>query len=639
MTTNTRVFMRGLSCFLSRMLSGAREATTLLAAVWMSLVLSLGLVACQGTVGGANGPRAPGAGGGSNTPDGVSDPSNPNDPDNPSTPFDPPADIPGVVLPGEDDPNRIDAEKVFNCPSDPGPQYGDARLWRMNGRQYLEAVARLMQDRRADGLNSTAAAGVLNSSPGEVFTNVAALGGMDMPSLEVLLTSGALTSEQRLQEMLKKGPDRGQPLTCVTTAAATDTACLKSVVTTLLQETLRRAPSTSEIQRYADRLSPVAASQGMHEAWLTGAILASTSPEFLFRAEIGEGADSMGRRRLSNLEIAYGLSYTLVNTAPDSELMAAAQAGQLSTTEQIATHVRRLVSSTVSGKNTRSATDFPMVRFMRELVDYPAAIDIVKTTEVGFLRTGKRGKENQARDLDGDLIGVNFGGGKYKNQTDEWLASIVTKNDFVKNFYLGKLGSAPDRAGILTEPSVLWRYSQPDGTDPIRRGKFVTQRLLCNQVPEIDIGTVPEFDVTRSATLRKRLDAHLSNPECRKCHTYLDAIGLGLERFDDVGYRREVERLELETAGEPLVTTGYLVGAGEVDGPFDGPTELSAKLASSARAKQCIVRQVFRFVSGRNETEKDACVLKRALESFSASGRLEDVAVEYFTSDVFLYRK
>jgi hypothetical protein len=64
-------------------------------------------------------------------------------------------------------------------------------------------------------------------------------------------------------------------------------------------------------------------------------------------------------------------------------------------------------------------------------------------------------------------------------------------------------------------------------------------------------------------------------------------------------------------------TTGYV--AGLPGSTFSSPRELGAVLARSPQCQECIVKQYFRYISGRMETPADRPLIRRALEDFRGS--------------------
>ena len=54
--------------------------------------------------------------------------------------------------------------------------------------------------------------------------------------------------------------------------------------------------------------------------------------------------------------------------------------------------------------------------------------------------------------------------------------------------------------------------------------------------------------------------------------------------------------------------------------PFSNPRELGELLAENPLCQECVVKQLFRFASGRLETAADRPVIRQALADFRRSG-------------------
>jgi hypothetical protein len=143
-----------------------------------------------------------------------------------------------------------------------------------------------------------------------------------------------------------------------------------------------------------------------------------------------------------------------------------------------------------------------------------------------------------------------------------------------------------DRRGLLLLGAWLTAYSHAERASPIRRGRFISDRLLCSPVPPPPPGL--EFDpveVGDSASVREQLEKHRSDPTCATCHALLDGIGIGLEELDGVG--------------RPIA--GEVDNRGELpDGrPFAGADELSELYASSEDFVFCFAQKLFTYAVGR----------------------------------------
>ena len=89
-------------------------------------------------------------------------------------------------------------------------------------------------------------------------------------------------------------------------------------------------------------------------------------------------------------------------------------------------------------------------------------------------------------------------------------------------------------------------------------------------------------------------------------------------------------------------TSGYLRGTGDenLDGPVADTRDLVIRLAKSDRVRQVFVRNVFRYLLGRNETFADSQTLINADKAYVESGgSFNELMVSILTSDSFIYRK
>jgi hypothetical protein len=215
----------------------------------------------------------------------------------------------------------------------------------------------------------------------------------------------------------------------------------------------------------------------------------------------------------------------------------------------------------------------------------------------------------------------------------------------------------PHRKGLLTHPAWLLAHSQNTETDPVRRGRWIQEKLLAGRVPDVPITVDAQIPEDHHRTLRERLDSVTSNQECWKCHQYMNPLGLTFEVFDDFGRYRIQESLEhpdniiqspnkKNTASvyktKPVDSSGHLSGTGDpaLDGDVDDAFDLIDRLAQSTRVRQSIVRHAFRYFMGRNEMLSDSQTLIDADNAYTNSGgSFQAVVVSLLTSDSFMYRK
>ena len=97
-----------------------------------------------------------------------------------------------------------------------------------------------------------------------------------------------------------------------------------------------------------------------------------------------------------------------------------------------------------------------------------------------------------------------------------------------------------ERAGILTHPAWLVAHSGNFDNDPIRRGKWIRERLLAELVPDVPIGVDAKIPDDPHRTLRERLDV-VRPSECWRCHKLMNPLGEAFESYDDFGqFRTEI---------------------------------------------------------------------------------------------------
>jgi mono/diheme cytochrome c family protein len=219
-----------------------------------------------------------------------------------------------------------------------------------------------------------------------------------------------------------------------------------------------------------------------------------------------------------------------------------------------------------------------------------------------------------------------------------------------------------NRKGILTHPAWLIAFAANTETDPIRRGKWVREKLLAGTVPDVPITVDAVIPEDHHNTLRTRLDKKTKEEYCWGCHELMNPVGLPFEMYDDFGRYRMEEFLEhpenlLEKRPDkgapqddlrdifktlPVDASGHLEGTGDpqLDGDVKNALDLAERLGKSAKVRQSIIRHAFRYFMGRNETLSDSKTLIDADQAYVQSGGSFDaVIVSLLTSDSFIYRK
>lgn len=197
------------------------------------------------------------------------------------------------------------------------------------------------------------------------------------------------------------------------------------------------------------------------------------------------------------------------------------------------------------------------------------------------------------------------------------------------------------RAGVLMHPAWLIAHSLNLDNDPVRRGKWIRERLLADSVPELPITVDARIPDEPDQTLRHRFRV-TRQTECWRCHVTMNPLGMPFEQFDDFGRYRKVEVLHAKGKTAPVNSSGQLSGTRDdsLDGEVTNPIEMMQRLAKSERVRQSFVRHAFRYWLGRNEMLSDAATLADADRAYvDGGGSFRALVLSLLTSDSFLYRK
>jgi Protein of unknown function (DUF1588)/Protein of unknown function (DUF1592)/Protein of unknown function (DUF1585)/Planctomycete cytochrome C len=223
-----------------------------------------------------------------------------------------------------------------------------------------------------------------------------------------------------------------------------------------------------------------------------------------------------------------------------------------------------------------------------------------------------------------------------------------------------------NRIGMLTHPAWLTAMSHNAATDPVKRGKWVREKLLGGFIRDVPITVDAKVPEDPQSTLRERFRV-TEDKKCWMCHEKMNPLGYTFESYDDFGRFRTEESIEYPenilntktvTAKDsngiwkdfkmpvyktkPVNPLGHLDGTGDktLDGEIRDVPDLMNRLAKSDRVRQVFVRNVFRYFMGRNETLSDSPTLIEADRVYVKSGgSFRELMVSILTSDSFIHRK
>jgi len=352
------------------------------------------------------------------------------------------------------------------------------------------------------------------------------------------------------------------------------------------------------------------------------------APRFLYRFELGELNGSY--YELSSWEMAQAISYMFWGMPPDDQLMALADAGKLTDKATIAAEAKRLWKDARAKEN--------LGYFASSWLGTESVLGVNKDAILfpSFDSSLRRKAYNETNDFFTHVVADKNG-----SFADLFQSEYTIGDGALSSLYDGvPTGGfiryrSPERRGLLGHASILATYAGNDNSEPIKRGVFVLERLLCQVVPP----PPPSLKITPpprdpNASVRERFASHSTNPSCAICHTRIDGIGFGMEDMDAIG------RFKQSDAGRPVDARGIVFGPGGEKNAFEGTAALGRFLATSAQAESCMSKQVYRFAAGQDNDKKIACAVRDLDSAFVSVGkRVSTIFLQVPTLDAFRRRQ
>ena len=412
-------------------------------------------------------------------------------------------------------------------------------------------------------------------------------------------------------------------------------AAVRRVARNLARYAYRRPPTEAELDvllrvfdlARSNQLSYPTALRLMLKAVLV-------SPQFLFITPAGEAAPGQAIVPLDDYQLASRLSYLLWATMPDAQLSALAESGRLHEPAVLKAQVQRLLADARSralfdgfgaqwlglgGLESKifDTAKFPqMTREMRSAMYDEARL---------FFESVMRENRSVVSFVDGDYTFLNG-----------TLAPLYGLEKTVTGPAMRRVKLADaNRGGILGMPGILAMTSFPNRTSPVKRGVWVLEQVLGEEVPPPP-PNVPALDkqdekTVANLTLRQRTELHRTNAVCANCHKILDPIGFGLENFDAIGRWRSQDD-----------TGGAIDAVGELPGGkhFTSPKELKVIIAARKdELARTLTEKLLAYALCRELEGYDEIVVDHLMETIAKDGyRMQTLISEIVTSYPFVYR-
>jgi hypothetical protein len=502
-------------------------------------------------------------------------------------------------IPGRDGPAR---------PADPDPPAAGAppeaceaavpwRTTTLTRAQYIHAAGDLLGIDPRPLLK-------LSDVGGRTFT-----AGVSLTSLQVeqrMITAEAIaiaaTTPDQLPRLLPCDP------------APDEAACADRTIERLGSRAFRRPldrEATAALRKLFDE-GQAAGGFATGVQWLIAGLL--QAPDFLYHLPPTPAGRPGTVVALDPYTLGSRLSFFLWNSPPDAELLAAADEGSLAQPGVLAAQVRRLLADP---KAARAREDhYGTWLRLDELEKIARDVRELTPDLVAQLRRSA-------------LLGIEEvyrGGGKVE---DLLGTSTLFASDGLARLYglaapggadLRPVAAPPEqRRGLLTHPAWLALLANPDSSDPIQRGLFVVEKVLCQDTPD-PLDMVPDLPPLRAGlSTRARLEQHRASPVCAACHRLFDPPGMAFESYDAIGRYRQSDQ------GVPVDSSGEIALGLDLDGTFASGSELLERMTRSGAVRDCLARHWFEYAVSRRPEAADRCALDPIQARFRQSGDLVEL--------------
>lgn len=489
--------------------------------------------------------------------------------------------------------------------TDPADPRLEARAWRLTPAQYNTEVQRFFPGAPAVtlpvggseyGLSNIAAAARIDTGNATQYTAAASTIG------SWVATQGATAAR------------------CTTFGTS---ECVDTFLDWFLPEAYRRPATTEERTEIRSVYDDLVGPYGEEWAFTAAVRTVLLAPQFLYRTEIGPAGT--GIVAIDDYEIASLLSFSLLDSGPDQQLLADAAAARLNDPTVREQHARRLMDSsagiwqrffwewlkmsTLQSQGVETGLDATLIADLE--TEYRTFVENIVVTNRGTLANLLTATQTWGSAGVAEYYGVTHPGGD--------VAPLDLNTD--------------QRAGLLTLGAWLVSHGKDGRDNVVRRGMGVFRDAMCQDIMplNVDLEAAQRELVGADATIREIADARGADAVCGACHSTSDPVGLAFEAFGGDGRFQT-----MYPDGKPVESQVTWNGV-----QYNTPAEISAALAQDERFEQCLVRRFGHFLLG---ADFGAPVTVRAsgaaYDAFKASnGSLEELLVAVVRDPSFIERR
>lgn len=504
-------------------------------------------------------------------------------------------------------------------PCDQAASLGPARVWRLTDQQYVKSVAQVF------GVVVPPEVTAPDTQPAD-FTNLSEIVSVDGRAAAAYSTTA---------ESAARAAVRANLATFV--PCGSSDSCVQSFIRNRVSRAFRRPVTDAEVTSLMGLYR-----MGAADDVATGLemIIEATlqSPSFLYRTEIGApvAGGPTARVALTPFEVATAVSFALLDSVPDDTLWKKAEDRSILKPSVLAGEIDRLMALPEAQETVSHNAGF--------WLGVERLHQTEKETSAGYFPEFTPDLKQSLYDSTRLFVRDVITRGKV---TDLLTSPRMYVNDGLAKVYglPGGMGSnlvatdvsTPERSGgILTQPAVLAAFSRPDRGDPIHRGLFIYNSIICGtslpEPPANALGIASTFPKDASERELANLRATNSNG-CGACHGSFDPLGLATEKYDPIGRYHETD-----AKGAPIDSSAVLNLGSDLSGTITGLPDLIGKLKTGRRVSDCAATNMAQFVLGRSVVGDNSCAMQEAKNQFAASGSFTDYFRALLTSPGFLTR-
>lgn len=480
-----------------------------------------------------------------------------------------------------------------------------------------------------DLLGVTALAGA-NGSPPSSLLNPDSTGPMNSYMWKAYQDAAEMIASE-----VMAGSNRSKFISCDPAA----TNCLKNTITTFGRKAFRRPLTTAEVTRFQklSQTQPAGTPEQVAETTLMAFLV---SPSFLQLNELNTEKEGTAFK-LTSYEVATRLSMMIWGSVPDDTLNKAADAGQLTTKDQILTQATRMFG--VRDKAGPQVAAFH--RHYLALDDQAGHWFKVRPDPSLYPKYTPAADAAERAELDLFFEEVAYSGGSF---ADLFLSNVTYVNRDTAALYgldPSKYGAdmqrveldKTQRPGFLTRLGFLSSHAHSDSTSPILRGAFIAKNIIGTDqelIPDPNALNTPPPQGTFT-TERDYVDALTNGAACKGCHhVYVNPPGFVMESFDAAGSWQTKDPL-----GGDINATADVIFGSETK-TISSPLQMMQEITSRDFTRRSYTEKIVAAATGRNPNANDACLVDQLSLNLTTDGySIIDLLADVTQSDSFRLRQ